>query len=84
MDVFTYSYNCQGWLGRLTGIRNIYVEGDLQPEKAAKRDAELVTGSKTCDVRLLQRFRMVVSDVEAFPAMAAQPLYKCSNGNDSD
>jgi len=52
------------------------MEGDMAPEIAATKDAELISGSKTCDIQLLQRFRMVVSDVETFPAMAAQPLHR--------
>lgn len=78
MDVFTYAYTCQTWYNKVTGIRNIYVEGDALPEKAAKKDAEIATGYSQCNVQLLQRFKMAVSDVEAFPAMAAQPLYKYS------
>tara|TARA_B100001559_G_C16476024_1_gene611428 strand:- start:377 stop:631 length:255 start_codon:yes stop_codon:yes gene_type:complete len=84
MDAFTYSYHCRRWYGSVHGVRNIYVEGDMSPEKAAKRDAEFVSGSKTCDIQLLQRFRMMVSDVETFPAMAAQPLHRYSAIGSSD
>ena len=80
MEVFTYTYHCKTWYNKVKGIRNVYVESgvDVLPEEAAKKDAEVATGSSECDIQLLQRFRMVVSDVEAFPAMAAQPLYKYS------
>lgn len=74
--MYTYSYLCTRWYGSLSGVRNIYMEGDMAPEIAATKDAELISGSKTCDIQLLQRFRMVVSDVETFPAMAAQPLHR--------
>jgi hypothetical protein len=84
MDVFTYSFDCQRWYGSVQGVRNIYVEGDVPPEKAAKKDAEFVSGSKTCDIQLLQRFRMLVSDVETFPAMAAQPLHRYSSIGSAD
>lgn len=81
MDVFTYAYNCSRWYGAVSGTRNIYVEGEVTPIKAATEDAKRFTGSKTCDIRLLQRYKMIVSDVETFPAMATQPLFKCSDSN---
>jgi len=57
-------------------MRNLYLEGLTPPEQAAQKDAKMATGSATCDVQLIQKFKMVVTDVETFPAMACQPLFK--------
>ena len=76
MDVYTYHYTCRRWYGNITGMRNLYLEGLTPPEQAAQKDAKMATGSTTCDVQLIQKFKMVVTDVETFPAMACQPLFK--------
>jgi len=76
MDVFTYSYSCSNWYSQYQGVRNIYVEDGTLPEIAAKKDALVISGASRCDVQLIQRFKMVVTDVETYPAMACQPLHK--------
>lgn len=76
MDVYTYRYACQRWWGTSTGTRNIYIESDLNPESAAKSDAKGITGASDCDIQLIQRFKMSVTDVETYPAMACQPLFR--------
>ena len=76
MDVYTYQYACQRWWGITTGKRNIYIENDLNPEQAARNDAKIVSGASECDVQLIQRFKMSVTDVETYPAMACQPMFR--------
>jgi len=78
MDVYSYRFNCRTWYGLLTtsGIRNFYSDSDIDPVSAAKNDAKKFNSSSDCDIQLLQRFKMQVTDVETFPAMAAQPLHK--------
>lgn len=79
MNVYTYHYTCPRWYGTATGTRHLYLEGSLQPEDAARRDAESVTGSTECDIHLIQKYTMVVQDVETYPAMACLPLHKCKD-----
>lgn len=76
MDVYTYQYSCKRWYGDVTGTRNLYLEGSTPAEQAAQKDAKLATNSSACDIQLIQKFKMVVTDVETFPAMACQPLFK--------
>ena len=76
MDIYTYKYTCPLWYMTYTGTRNIYVESDVQPEEAALTDAKAFSGAPTCDVHLLQKFRMTVSDVETYPAMALQKTHR--------
>jgi hypothetical protein len=78
MDVYTYHYSCPTWWGNSTGIRNIYVEDDTSPVVAAQEDAKTFSGAKKCDVHLIQKFKMSVTEVETYPAMACQPLHKWS------
>lgn len=78
MDVYSYSYSCKTWYGLITatGIRNLYIDSNIDPYQAVKKDAKKFNNSSDCDIQLLQRFKMTVTDVETFPAMAAQPLHK--------
>lgn len=78
MDVYTYQYSCPTWWGTSRGIRNIYVEDDTSPDVAAQEDAKAFSGAKKCDVHLIQKFKMSVTEVETYPAMACQPLHKWS------
>ena len=84
MDVYSYRYKCNTWYYlEVSGIRNFYSQDSVEPKLAALDDARKFTGSKECDVELLQRFKMTVTDVETFPAMATQPLhlYQTSRSN---
>ena len=76
MNVYTYHYNCPRWYGIISGTRNLYLEGNVHPEEAVRRDAALMSGSQDCDIQLVQKFTMVIQDVETFPFMAAVPLHK--------
>ena len=40
MDIYTYRYKCKRWYGNVTGTRNLYLEGSIVPEEAAKKDAK--------------------------------------------
>lgn len=77
MDVYSYRYKCTTWYYlQVTGMRNFYsADNPTNPKEAALDDALRFTGSSDCDVELLQRFKMTVTDVETFPAMATQPLH---------
>ena len=76
MDFYTYRYSCPRWFGNYTGTRNIYVEDDTAPELAAQADAKALSGAEKCDVHLIQKFKMVVTDVETYPAMVLQTAHK--------
>lgn len=78
MDIYTYQYTCPTWWGNSSGIRNIYVEDDTSPVVAAQEDAKALSGCNKCDVHLIQKFKMSVTEVETYPAMACQPLHKWS------
>lgn len=77
MDIYVYHYNCPRWYGWQSGTRRLYVEGAVHPEQAVKSDAKKISGSDDCDIHLIQKFTMVIKDVETYPAMACLPLHKC-------
>lgn len=82
MNVYTYHYNCPRWYGTNSGTRHLILEGNIHPEEAVRRDAAMLTGSADCDIRLIQKFTMVIQDVETYPAMAALPLHKFKGMNE--
>jgi hypothetical protein len=83
MDIYSYRYSCQTWWGLVTttGIRNLYTDSEIAPEIAAKNDAKKFNNTSDCDVQLLQRFKMTVTEVEPYPALAAQPIYRYNETN---
>lgn len=87
MDVYSYRYTCKTWYWTTTtGIRNFYSNDpsmDDKIEKAAIQDAKRANNSAECDIQLLQKFKMTVTDVQTFPAMAAQPLHQWSSSHRS-
>ena len=62
MDVYLYRYACKRWWGHTNDVRYLHVEGTDQQAShlrdALLRDAERASGSQTCDVQLLQHFRV--------------------------
>ena len=79
MDVYLYRSECQRWWGRVQNVRLVQVDtaaGD-DPHQAAVADAQFQAGSKTCNVDLLQRFRLIFESTETFqPMVAALPISK--------
>jgi len=68
MDGYLYHYRCPRWYGTPSGVRNLFLYNKTShtksPESIAKKDAEELTGSKTCDIQLIQKFSIMI-----------QPLY---------
>jgi len=76
LTTYTYLYNCSRWWGYVSGVRNIVHESTSRESvlDAANYIAMSVTGSKTCDVKLLQKFHMTIALVEPYPALVQFPL----------
>lgn len=74
LNIYTYMYRCPCWYGTQTGVRNISVPNHMSPQEQATLDAEAVTGSQSCSVSLLQKFKMALRSVEPLPALAQFPL----------
>lgn len=58
MDVYLYRSECQRWWGRVHDVRLVQVEAGEDPRQAAVADARFQSGSGTCNIDLLQKFRL--------------------------
>ena len=77
MDVYMYKYACPRWWGTVQGLRNINTGSKLNDEeviKIAKNDANKYTGSKTCDVFLLQKFNVDITPIKNYAALTSIPF----------
>ena len=75
MTTYTYLYNCSRWWGRVSGVRNITHEGsDTEVIDAAVKEAKRVSGSETCDISLLQKFKITLTLAEPYTALVQFPL----------
>lgn len=67
-----YKATCPRWYGWHDNIRHIVVDKDT-PEKdvtnTARKISNAITGSKTCDIQLLQKYHMVINAQKSYPAL---------------
>jgi hypothetical protein len=73
---YTYLYDCSRWWGSVKGVRNISHRSVNENVilKYAKKEAENITGSKTCDIKLLQKFHMLIKSSKPYPSLLQFPL----------
>ena len=77
MDIYMYKYACPRWWGTAKGLRNMNADPDLNEKdvlKVATHDANKFTGSKTCDVSLLQKFHVNITPIKNYAALASIPF----------
>ena len=75
MTTYTYLYDCSRWWARVSGVRNITHEGStIEVTDAAIKEAMRVSGSKTCSVSLLQKFKITLTLAEPYTALVQFPL----------
>jgi len=75
MTTYTYLYNCSRWYGIVSGVRNIVHEGqEKEVLESATTEAKRVSGSETCDVSLLQKFKIAITLAEPYTALVQFPL----------
>ena len=83
MDMYMYTYNCKRWYGNVNGFKNLHVNTNIEDEKdvikLAKKDANKFTGSKTCDVSLLQKFHVNIKPIKNYAALTSIPVSIQSN-----
>ena len=79
MDVYLYRSECQRWWGRVHDVRLVQVDTQHgeDPRQAAAADARFQSGSETCNIDLLQKFRLSFESMETFqPMFASLPIAK--------
>ncbi len=75
MTTYTYLYKCSRWYGIVSGVRNIVHEGsEKEVLESATAEAKRVSGSETCDVSLLQKFKIAITLAEPYTALVQFPL----------
>ena len=63
MDFYMYKSTCPRWYGIENNIRHIVVAKDTTETNVkhqAKQMANAITGSKTCDIQLIQKYHMII------------------------
>ena len=72
-----YKYACPRWWGTMEGLRNMNAESGLDEKeviKIAGLDANKYTGSKSCDISLLQKFHVSITPIKNYAALTSIPF----------
>ena len=72
MDFYMYKSLCPRWYGTENNIRHIVVAKDTSEENVkeqAKQMANSFTGSKTCDIQLIQKYHMIIQPRKSYAAL---------------
>jgi len=72
MDFYMYKSSCPRWYGIENAIRHIVVAKDTTEDdvkEQAKQMSGLVTGSKTCNVQLIQKYHMIIQPKKSYAAL---------------
>lgn len=69
-----YRSLCPRWHGTKDNIRHIVVAegtGEDVVTRAARSQSGAITGSKSCEVQLLQKYHMLIQPKKSYPALTA-------------
>ena len=72
MDFYMYKSSCSRWWATQNDIRHIVVAKDTKEEdvkEQAKQTANTLTGSKTCDIQLIQKYHMIIQPKKSYAAL---------------
>ena len=72
MDFYMYKSLCPRWYGVENNIRHIVVAKDTTEQNVkqqAKQMANAITGSKTCDIQLIQKYHMIIQPKKSYAAL---------------
>ena len=72
MDFYMYKSSCPRWWAIQNDIRHIVVAKDTKEEEVkeqAKQTANTLTGSKTCDIQLIQKYHMIIQPKKSYAAL---------------
>ena len=72
MDFYMYKSTCPRWYGIENYIRHIVVSKDTSEtnvKQQAKQMANTFTGSKTCDIQLIQKYHMIIQPKKSYAAL---------------
>ena len=72
MDFYMYKSSCPRWWAIQNDIRHIVVAKDTKEEEVkeqAKQTANTLTGSKTCNIQLIQKYHMIIQPKKSYAAL---------------
>ena len=72
MDFYMYKSSCSRWWATQNDIRHIVVAKDTKEEEVkeqAKQTANTLTGSKTCNIQLIQKYHMIIQPKKSYAAL---------------
>ena len=76
-DIYLYKYICPRWYGNNTGLKNMIVSNKMCEKKVielVQKKANLDSGSKTCDIFLLQKFNAIIKPSQSYSDLASIPF----------
>ena len=72
MDFYMYKSSCPRWYALQNDIRHIVVAKDTKEDdvkEQAKQTANTLTGSKTCNIQLIQKYHMIIQPKKSYAAL---------------
>ena len=75
--IYLYNYHCPRWFGTRKGLKNLIINKDMTDEEVinlAKKKSNFDTGSKSCDIYLLQQFESVIKPIKSYSNIAGIDL----------
>jgi hypothetical protein len=72
MDFYMYKSSCPRWYGSENDIHHIVVSKDAGEEEVkeqAKQTANQLSGSKTCNIQLIQKYHMIIQPKKSYAAL---------------
>jgi hypothetical protein len=72
MDFYMYKYSCPRWYGTENDIKHIVVPENTSESKViyqAKNISNYLTGSKSCHIRLIQKYHMLIKPTKSYPSL---------------
>ncbi len=72
MDFYMYKSSCPRWYGIENDIRHIVVAKDTREDNVkeqAKKMANTITGSKSCNIQLIQKYHMIIQPKKSYAAL---------------
>lgn len=72
MDFYMYKATCPRWYGIEQNIQHIVIAKDTKEEEVkeqAKLTANTLTGSKTCNIQLIQKYHMIIQPKKSYAAL---------------
>ena len=77
MNVYLYKYNCKRWYGNESGLRNMYTESEMAIQDVtlnATKEAKLISGSNTCDISLILKYKLSIESTETYSNITKIPF----------